>query len=663
MLGIVCGGGCYPKLIAQECIKKQFGFCLLFIKGFAEDFSKDIGNLQNIPVLSVNLGEIQKMSDFFRQNNVDKVTFAGKIRRPNLNKLSLDKKGRSWLMKLGKSFLKGDDELLRNVITLFEQEGFQVVAGTDFLEDIFLLEGVYSKRQPTQSDWKDIDFGFEQAKIFGKEDIGQSIVVADGKVVRREDINGTDNLIIESGKNPEHANILIKILKPQQDLRIDLPTVGPDTIVLLHQNGFRGLVVEAGKCIVIDKKQMMELVDKYNLFFVSYSPPKTSKRKIFISAGEASGDYLGGLLMQNIRELMPDDELEFFGIGGANMCANGLKLLFPISELSIIGILEVIGKVFHVKRLIKTTVLAILDYKPDVVITIDSSGFHHRIDRMLKKYKFKNPIIHYVAPPVWAWRKWRIKSLYKFIDELMVLLPFEKELFEKYKVNTEFVGHPIATDSDFDMPNSSFLQNFKKAHKLEDSDLIITILPGSRRSELSQHLPILQNFVSLMHEKYSNLKIIIPTLSDFREILQESTINWSVRPIIVTTKSEKILGYYSSKLAIAASGTVTLELARVGLPSVIIYRTSYITYRIVKFLLHIHYVALVNIIEGRKAVPELLQNDCTPEKILQQVELLLNKDVANTQIQAYIDVTKKLTVDKFAAAKKVAKFLKNSFLA
>lgn len=660
MLGIVCGGGSYPKLIAQECIKNRSSFCLLFINGFCEQsvFS-DICGQQNVPMLSVNFGEIQKMLDFFKENKVDKVTLAGNVHRPNFDEISFDKKGRSWLLKLGKSLFKGDDCLLRNIITLFEHEGFQIVAGTDLLANIFLSEGIYSEKQPTQNDFKDIDFGFEQAKIFGEKDIGQSIVVMNGEVVCKEDITGTDNLIIESGKNSNLGAILVKTSKPQQDLRIDLPTIGPNTIRLLHQYGFKGLVIEAGKCIVIDQKETIRLANQYGLFFVSYSPKKKSRKKIFISAGEASGDYIGGQLMQNIRALISEEDVEFFGIGGTNMCSNGLKLLFPTSELSIIGILEVVGKILHIKRLIKNTVQAILEYKPDVVITIDSSGFHHRIGKILKKRQFKSPIVHYVAPPVWAWRKWRVKALHRFIDKLMVMLPFEKNIFEKYNVNTVFVGHPIATDPDFNAPDPLFLQNFKKAHKIDgESDLIITLLPGSRLSELYKHLPILQNFISLMYAKHSNLKIIMPTLPTFREFLQKSTSNWIVRPIIITSKSEKILGYYSSKIAIVASGTATLELARVGLPSVVIYRTSYLTYRIVKFLLRIPYVCLINIIEGRKIIPELLQKNCNAENIFRQAEQLLGTDSTDIQKIAYLDVIKKLSIDKFAAAREIINILK-----
>lgn len=246
-----------------------------------------------------------------------------------------------------------------------------------------------------------------------------------------------------------------------------------------------------------------------------------------------------------------------------------------------------------------------------------------------------------------------MKTLHKFIDKLLVLLPFEKNIFEKYGVRTKFVGHPVAMDDDFNPPEPSYLQNFKKAHKLDDDDLIITLLPGSRQSELSQHMPILQEYVRLMKEKHDNLKVIIPTLPGFRERMQELTADWVVRPIILATKSEKVLGYYASKMAVAASGTVTLELARVELPAVVIYRTSYITYRVVKFLIHVAHVCLVNIIEEREVVPELLQDDCTPEKIMKKSEMLLDEISADKQKKYYADVMTKLRADRLQAGREI----------
>lgn len=652
MIGLICGGGDYPKLIARACAENGEKFCLLRINGFCSNFDLDG---ENVPSISADFGEIQKMLDFFRANGVRKIALAGHVKRPNFNQLFMDKKALSWMLKLGKSIFKGDDSLLRAVIELLQEEGFEVISGTDLLKNVFLSEGTYSKISPTETELSDIKFGFLQAKMLGAEDAGQGVIVYNGQIIAKEDASGTDELIRRAGevRGTASGGMLVKVPKPQQDFRVDLPAVGPQTIEQLHKYGFSGLAVEAEKCIVIDREKMTELADKYGMFFVCQSAEKLKKIKIFISAGEASGDYLGGALMQSIRALLPHGGVEFFGIGGTDMCAAGLKLLFPISELSIIGIWEVVSKIFHVKKLIDKTVKAVLEYNPDVVVTIDSSGFNHRVGRRLKKHGFKNPIVHYVAPPVWAWRKWRVKTLHRFIDKLLVLLPFEKNIFEKYGVKTEFVGHPVAADEDFNPPEPPHLQNFKKVHKLGGNDLVITLLPGSRQSELSQHMPILQEYVRLMKEKHSDLKIIIPTLPGFRERMLELTADWAVKPVILAAKSEKVLGYYASKMAVAASGTVTLELARAGLPAVVIYRTSYITYRVVKFLIHVAHVCLVNIIEEREAVPELLQDDCTPENIVKKSEMLLDGVFAEKQKKYYADVMEKLRMDRLQAGREV----------
>lgn len=648
MLGIICGGGNYPKLVAKACSQHGYDFCLLFVGEYKQKA------FVNVPVLSVNFGEVQRMLDFFRENKVEKVVFAGSMKRPDFSKLNLDQKGKSWLLKLGKSILKGDDGFLRSLESLFNEEGFEVVAGTDLLKDVFLNAGVYSNIKPSEKDLRDIEIGFWAAKKLGEQDVGQGVIVFNGSVLCREDSEGTDKLIERAAKERKSGGALVKVCKPQQDVRFDLPTVGPETIEKLHQHDFSGLAIEAGKCIVIDKERMTELANRYNMFFTSFNPE--DRIKIFISAGEASGDYLGGQLMHDLRAIIRNKSVEFYGIGGQNMCANGLKLLFPISELSIIGIWEVLNKVLHVKRLIDRTFKAILEYRPDIVITIDSSGFNHRVNKKLKSHNFKKPIVHYVAPPIWAWRKWRVKSFHNFIDKLMVLLPFEKDVFCKYGIDTIFTGHPIAIDSDFNTPSDARLQNFRKAHKLNsEEELIITILPGSRKSELEQHIPILRDFVRLMKKRHDNLRVIIPTLPEFKDIICKKTDGFAVKPVILTTKSEKILAYYSSKLAIAASGTVTLELARVGLPSITIYKTSPVTYRIVKFLIQVTHVSLVNIIEEKEVIPELLQDACTAENILECVELLLSKNsnIVEIQKKCYTDVMEKLYADKFTAAREI----------
>jgi lipid-A-disaccharide synthase len=727
MIGVICGGGDYPRLVAKACVEKKIDFCLLFLNGFSSPESFDV---KSVCYKRVDFGEIDKAIDFLKKNKVDKIVFAGRVKRPNFSQLSLDKKGRSWLLKLGKAIFAGDDGLLRAVANLIQEEGFEIISGADLLDDVFLPVGIFSARKPSKSDSDDIKIGLLAAKEHGVLDLGQSVIVRNGEILGKEDENGTNALIEKCGqKSKAGGGILVKISKPQQDDRLDLPTIGVETIEALHENGFDGLAVEANKCIVINKEKVIERADEVGIFIVAKKvsesfqfpslisrskatdqnrhpeervarrrdpcrcfynailslvrcnavfsgslrrsaplddglgngglndPSKVSTAKIFIVAGEASGDYLGGKLMEDILEIS-DEKVEFFGIGGQRMEKVGFKKLFSINELSIIGIFEVIGKIFHVKRLIDKTAKAICDFRPSVVVTIDSSGFTHRVAKKVKKTASKIPIVHYVAPPVWAWRPRRAKTMRDFIDKLMTLLPFEPPYFEKHGLETVFVGHPIATDRDFDKPEQSNIRNFlNSACKVKEKKdfKIITLLPGSRTSEILRHLPILKDFAELMIDKYKNVLFIIPTIESLQSKIEEATRDWSQKPIIVASKSQKVLAYYSSDAAVAASGTVTLELARVDLPFVAIYKTSAVTHRIVKFLIKVKNVCLINILAKKNVVPELLQKDCSAENIFQSVEKILNADEAEKQKKAFKEIVEVLKTDPKLAAKTVLK--------
>ena len=272
---------------------------------------------------------------------------AGHIVRPSFFDLSLDMMGVKWFFKIWKHLvLSGDDALLRMISNLFEENGMQVISGTDIIDDIFLQEGIFSERIPTKKEQEEIDFGIREAQVLGIRDIGQSIVVSKDRIIAREDSSGTDAMIDRC-----YEGILVKTAKPQQDDRLDLPTIGVRTIENLHQHGLKGLVVEAERTIVIDKEKVIEKVNEYGLFFQAVKLKKSTK--VFIISGEASGDYLGGRLMKDMKKINKD--IEFAGIGGQCMEQAGLINLCPISKLSIIGIWEVIGKICKIRNLIKET--------------------------------------------------------------------------------------------------------------------------------------------------------------------------------------------------------------------------------------------------------------------------------------------------------------------
>lgn len=435
--------------------------------------------------------------------------------------------------------------------------------------------------------------------------------------------------------------------------------------------------------------------------------------KMFIIAGEASGDYLGGKLMSGIKSIQND--VEFCGIGGTNMENAGLKSLYPLEQLSVIGIWEAIKQSFTIKKKIDDTVQKILEYKPNVLVSIDFPGFTSLVNKAVKAAAPEIPIVHYVAPSVWAWRSGRAKDLPKYVDKLLALFPFEPELFTKYRLETVFVGHPIATDPDFAAPSDSAKNTFwnsvvpevhhetthdawkASVRKWSDDQItvrmcgmieeeralaqrfsreekqaemaerfrykVITLLPGSRKSEIDSHMAILKEFAEMIYNRYADhetVRFIIPTVSFLEEHVKKYTNDWEISPVIVRSKWDKISAMYISDLAVAASGTVTLELARAGVPTVVMYKTSAITAAIVKSAIKVKYVSLVNLLLDEGVIPELLQGDCKPENICNAaVELLENHDKRAEQRKKFAEVIKMLTPQNpEIAAKEVIKSAK-----
>lgn len=282
-IGIVYGSGDYPRKVLEACQARGLRCCVATVsdadilgvleasEGTADADAAPISVPVPIPIMHAKLGKIGAIIRFFRENGVDAVVFAGAVKRPSINELSLDSKGASWLLKLGRSVFGGDDELLRAIAELLKQEGFAVISGTDLFEDTFLGSGVFSREKPTEQEWHDIRKGFEIAKTVGRLDIGQSVIVCCGDVLGIECVEGTDELIKRCAKlrKQQSGGILVKVSKPQQDQRLDLPTVGPKTLENLHHNGFRGLAVESDRCIILDRERMIEAADHLSMVMVS----------------------------------------------------------------------------------------------------------------------------------------------------------------------------------------------------------------------------------------------------------------------------------------------------------------------------------------------------------------------------------------------------------
>ncbi len=343
--------------------------------------------------------------------------------------------------------------------------------------------------------------------------------------------------------------------------------------------------------------------------------------KYYLIAGEPSGDALGARLMEAIRR--QDKEAVFAGVGGDSMQSQGLKSLFNITELAVMGLAEVIPSIPRILRRIDETIAEIVRQKPDVIITIDSWSFCARIHKRLRKLKLNTLQVHYVAPQVWAWKKKRARTMYKYIDLLLTLFPHEPRYFTPYKLDTVFVGHPVIENS---LYKDKTAINFKEEHNIPESNRVLLVLPGSRHNEVERLLPDFLQVVKKLHAKYLDFSFVLPTVSTVAERVKKAVAESELPILVVEGEKERHAAFQNADVAIAASGTVALELAILDVPHIIAYKVPKLTEWIAKRVLHIQFVNLTNILLGYEVVPELLQTDCNPENILQYIEQFLSQN-------------------------------------
>ena len=348
---------------------------------------------------------------------------------------------------------------------------------------------------------------------------------------------------------------------------------------------------------------------------------------LYIIAGEPSGDLLGGKLMAALK-LCTLGNIRFAGIGGESMAAQGLKSRVDIAELALMGIAEVLPQVRRIFRRVAETVADIQEQRPVALVTIDSSGFTWRITQRLRSRGDTLPLIHYVAPMVWAWRADSARRMARWCDHLMALLPFEPPYFTAVGLSCNYVGHPVV-ESGADQGDG---EGFRRRHGLAPDATLLSVLPGSRGGEVARLLPIFRDTVLRLAARHPGLSIVVPTTAIVAERVAAEVATWAVPSIVLRGAAEKYDAFAASNAALAASGTVALELAMAKLPAVIGYRVSALTHAYVRRLIKVDYANLVNVILKREAVPELLQYDCTPEKLGVAVERLLD-DAAARQAQ------------------------------
>ena len=380
---------------------------------------------------------------------------------------------------------------------------------------------------------------------------------------------------------------------------------------------------------------------------------KKMNKRIFVIAGEASGDFLGGQLLQSLQKINKD--IEIHGIGGQQMAAFGLHSLFPMADLSIMGISEIIPHFFQILRRIKQTKDAIKKLHPDLLITIDSPGFCLKIAKYAKKIGI--PVVHYVAPSVWAWRPGRAKKLAKKIniDHLLCLLPFEPKFFTKHGLPATFVVHPV---TEVVLPDDS---NFRQKLNISRESTLICLLPGSRKNEIQQHLQIFLDAVGKL-PLTRRLEVVIPTMPHLLDYVMPLLSNTSVSVKVVTSVEEKWQAFMQSSIALAVSGTVSLELAYVGVPQVVAYKVSRITYWLAKCLVKVKYASLVNILNKQMVVPECLQNHCDPENLTLQLESILSNSNCQKQTRKLYNQAISMLISQSGSASDISANIVNNLI-
>ena len=376
----------------------------------------------------------------------------------------------------------------------------------------------------------------------------------------------------------------------------------------------------------------------------------SSKKKIFVVIGEASGDLHGGNVLKRIKKIAP--QLEFVGTGGKLFSTISKKRFYGIEELEVIGFWEVIKNLRRLKQIFKRIFCLIEEQKPDAVFLVDYVGFNLRLAKEAKKKNI--PVYFYIAPQVWAWKKDRVEQIARYVDKLIVLFPFEVDFFARHKIFVECFGHPLL---DIAKSKKSKKEIFKK-YKLNLNKKTILFFPGSRKQEVSAHFKILLKTAKILQKKQDLQFVFIFASEDSLENAKELCADWEKENIIFISENFYDLACYAD-LALACSGTVTLESCILQLPTLIFYRTSFFTYILLKYYFRVQQIGLPNIVCKKNYFPELIQNDCNPKKLSQKALEILKKEKSYFQIQEGLAmVKKKLTLSsQDNSYKKTAEFL------
>lgn len=340
--------------------------------------------------------------------------------------------------------------------------------------------------------------------------------------------------------------------------------------------------------------------------------------KLYFIAGEQSGDYIGSCIIRSIKQNANLNQLnlEILGIGGNEMQAEGVKSLFNISEISLMGFVEILPKIFKIRRLINDSIDDIAIHKPDILITIDSPGFTFRVAKAIRKLLPEIKLIHVVAPSVWVYKQGRAKKYAKIYDHLLTLLPFEPQYFEKYGLACTHIGHPVLEQNFF-----VYSKGLREEMGIKTDAKIISVTPGSRLGEIKRHMPIIRKTLDKISEVHEIDVIFIQNNEDYIGLISKylSGAGFSYR-----FSTNRLKGYAVCDVALSKSGTNNLEIAASRTAQVIGYKMNTLTYILIKMMIKIKYACLINIIAKKEIIPEYIQGDFTDENLVNAISDLLN---------------------------------------
>jgi len=344
--------------------------------------------------------------------------------------------------------------------------------------------------------------------------------------------------------------------------------------------------------------------------------------RVFVIAGEASGDRLGAALMDGLNSLRAD--VEFIGVGGPMMQARGLESLFPMDELSVMGLAEIVPKYFHLKARLEQTAQAAIAARPDVMVTIDSPDFCLRVARRVKRATSIRTV-HYVAPSVWAWRSGRAGKMAQVIDHVLALLPFEPPLMRAAGMECDFVGHPVVSEP---IADEREIMAMRARNDLGHAPVLLA-LPGSRRSEVTRLAPVFADTLRRVLADRPDMRVVVPTTSNLVALMPDLIADWPGNPVLLTPDqpdfpADKRAAFKTAQGALAASGTVSLELAANDTPMVIAYDMSPLSRFVISGMLKVDTVTLVNLVSDTRAVPEFIGKSCRAERVAPAVARMLD---------------------------------------